>query len=130
MYMCVRGGRTGLNVRRRTPTGGAEMACRLSDEFFTHLKFELGELRFVVQKTEDMEDRVIDFEVLQKVLLEGIGAYDKLQANIVKAKDNLNKILTSKYVQATLLEMVEKNEIHKSLLALLDENIVSARRSN
>ncbi|KAJ0667042.1 hypothetical protein HanPI659440_Chr17g0673481 [Helianthus annuus] len=58
----------------------------LSDEFFTHLKFELGQLRFAAQKTEDMEDIVIDFEALQKVLLEGIGAYDKLQANIVKAE--------------------------------------------
>ncbi|MFS8012830.1 hypothetical protein Hanom_Chr14g01325581 [Helianthus anomalus] len=43
--------------------------------FFSHLKFELGELRFVVQKTEDMEERVIDFEALQKVLLGGIGYY-------------------------------------------------------
>ncbi|KAJ0667659.1 hypothetical protein HanPI659440_Chr17g0680231 [Helianthus annuus] len=108
----------------------ARMRPKLTDEFFTHLKFELGQLRFAVQKTEDMEDRVIELEALQKALLEGIGAYDKLQANIVKAKDNLNKIFTSKDVQATLLEMVEKNEINKSLLALLDENIVSARRSN
>ncbi|KAF5812287.1 hypothetical protein HanXRQr2_Chr04g0190881 [Helianthus annuus] len=120
MYMCVRGGRTGLNVRKRTPTtptgcgNGVQVrpfeviACvvfwmigalntvtmaMLSDDFFTHLKFELGELQFAVQKTEDMEDRVIDFEALQKVLLEGIGAYDKLQANIVKAKDKPKHII-------------------------------------
>nr|XP_043638935.1 uncharacterized protein LOC122610029 [Erigeron canadensis] len=108
----------------------ARMRLKLTDEFFTHLKFELGQLRFAVQKTEDMEDRVIELEALQKALLEGIAAYDKLQANIVKAKDNLNKIFTSKDVQATLLDMVEKNEINKSLLALLDENIASALRND
>ncbi|KAI3813025.1 hypothetical protein L1987_17738 [Smallanthus sonchifolius] len=108
----------------------ARMRPKLTDDFFAHLKFELGQLRFAVQKTEDMEDRVIELEALQKALLEGIEAYDKLQANIVKARDNLNKIFTSKDVKATLLEMVEKNEINKSLLALLDENIASARRSN
>ncbi|KAD3641218.1 hypothetical protein R6Q59_003839 [Mikania micrantha] len=108
----------------------ARMRPRLTDEFFAHLKFELGQLRFAVQKTEAMEDRVIELEALQKAILEGIDAYDKLQSNIVKAKDNLNKIFTSKDVQATLLEMVEKNEINRSLLALLDENIAGARRSN
>ncbi|GJZ75519.1 hypothetical protein Tco_0639984 [Tanacetum coccineum] len=88
----------------------ARMRYKLTDEFFNHLKFELGQLRFAVQKTE--------------------VAYDKLQANIVKARDNLNKIFTSKDVKATLLDMVEKNEINRPLLALLDENIASARRSN
>nr|GFB88065.1 hypothetical protein CTI12_AA067970 [Tanacetum cinerariifolium] len=43
-----------------------------------------------------MEERVIELEALQKALLQGIQAYDKLQANIVKARDNLNKIFTSK----------------------------------
>ncbi|GKA64547.1 RNA-directed DNA polymerase, eukaryota, reverse transcriptase zinc-binding domain protein, partial [Tanacetum coccineum] len=122
----------------------ARMRYKLTDEFFNHLKFELGQLRFAVQKTEfelgqlrfavqkteDMEERVIELEALQKALLEGIQAYDKLQANIVKARDNLNKIFTSKDVKATLLDMVEKNEINRPLLALLDENIASARRSN
>ncbi|GJR13520.1 pectinesterase inhibitor 9-like protein [Tanacetum coccineum] len=42
---------------------------RLTDEFFNHLKFELGQLRFVVQKTEGMEERVIELEAQQ---LEGI----------------------------------------------------------
>lgn len=108
----------------------ARMRYKLTDEFFTHLKFELGQLRFAVQKTDDMEERVIELEALQKALMEGIQAYDKLQANIVKARDNLNKIFTSKDVKATLLDMVEKNEINRPLLALLDENIASARRSN
>ncbi|XP_071693601.1 uncharacterized protein [Rutidosis leptorrhynchoides] len=108
----------------------ARMRLKLTDEFFNHLKSELGQLRFAVQKTEDMEDRVIELEALQKALVEGIQAYDKLQGNIVKAKENLNKIFTSKDVKATLMDMVEKNEINKSLLALLDENIASARSSN
>ncbi|XP_076922380.1 uncharacterized protein LOC143584159 [Bidens hawaiensis] len=108
----------------------ARMRPKLTDEFFNHLKFELGQIRFAVQKTQDMEDRIIELEALQKALLKGIEAYDKLQDNIVMAKDNLNKIFTSKDIKATLLDMVEKNEINKSLLALLDENIANARRSN
>ncbi|CAH1415635.1 uncharacterized protein LOC111877662 [Lactuca sativa] len=108
----------------------ARMRPRLNDEFFSYLKLELGQLRFAVSKTEDMEDRVIELEALQKALLEGIEAYDKLQRNIVKAKENLTKIFSSKDMKATLLDMVEKNEINKPLLALLDENIAGARKAN
>ncbi|PKI59518.1 hypothetical protein CRG98_020046 [Punica granatum] len=106
----------------------ARMRLRLNEEFFSHLKFELGQLRFAVNKTEDMEDRLIELEALHKALLEGTEAYDKLQTDLMKAKQSLTKILTSKNVKSTLLEMVEKNELNRSLLALLDENIVNAHR--
>lgn len=79
-----------------------------------------------------MEDRVLELEALQKALQEGTGlltstvvehkvqfeyfekvqnifancvsaeAYDKLQANIVKARERLTKILTSKDIKATV----------------------------
>lgn len=88
-------------------------------------------------------------------------AYDKLQADLLKANESLTKILTSKDVKATvstwrytrslhhsiycswivllksfycslvimqLLEMVERNELNRPLLTLLDENIVSAQQ--
>lgn len=108
----------------------ARLRPRLDDEFFSRVKFEIGQLRFAVAKTEEMEDRMIELEALQKALLEGIEAYDKLQANIVKARERLTKILTSKDIKATLLDMLERNELNKSLLTLLDENIASAHRSN
>ncbi|KAK7309031.1 hypothetical protein RJT34_05453 [Clitoria ternatea] len=108
----------------------ARMRPRLNEEFFSHLKFELGQLRFAVNKTQNTEDRLIELEALEKALQEGTGAYDKMQTELVKAKASLTKILTSKDVKATLLEMVESNEINRSLLALLDENIASAHSGN
>ncbi|KAK7252662.1 hypothetical protein RIF29_36773 [Crotalaria pallida] len=108
----------------------ARMRPRLNDEFYAQLKFELGQIRFAVTKTQEMEDRLIELEALEKALEEGKEAYDKMQAELVTAKASLTKILTSKDVKATLLEMVESNEINRSLLALLDENIASAQRGN
>ncbi|KAK9716437.1 hypothetical protein RND81_06G233300 [Saponaria officinalis] len=103
---------------------------RLDDEFFRDLKSELGLLRFAVTKTQEMEDRLIELEALQKALLEGTEAYDKMQNELVKAKQSLTKIFTSKDIKTTLLEMVELNELNRSLLTLLDENIASAHRCN
>lgn len=103
---------------------------RLNEEFFAHLKFELGQLRFAVNKTQDVEDRLIELEALEKAIQEGTEAYDKMQTELIKAKESLTTILTSKDVKATLLEMVERNELNRSLLALLDENITSAHQGN
>ncbi|KAI4327086.1 hypothetical protein L6164_019587 [Bauhinia variegata] len=108
----------------------SRMRPRLNEELFSHLKFELGKLRFAVSKTQDMEDRLIELEALQKALQEGTEAYDKMQAELIAAKASLTKLLTSKDVKATLLEMVERNEVNRSLLALLDENIANAHRGN
>ncbi|XAR70418.1 hypothetical protein NMG60_11027264 [Bertholletia excelsa] len=104
----------------------ARLRPRLDKEFFSHLQFELGQLRFAVSKTQDMEDRLIELEALQKALTEGTEAYDKMQGELIRAKESLTKILMSKDVKATLLEMVERNELNRSLLALLDENIANA----
>jgi hypothetical protein len=79
-----------------------------------------------------VEDRLIELEALQKALLEGTGmlhsklwcwvyaslhfsmnpqsfglifvteAYDKMQADLITAKENLTKILTSKDLKATV----------------------------
>ncbi|KAL9246800.1 hypothetical protein vseg_020292 [Gypsophila vaccaria] len=103
---------------------------RLDDEFFRDLKSELGLLRFAVTKTQEMEDRQIELEALQKALLEGIEAYDRMQGELVKSKQSLTKIFTSKDIKATLLEMLELNELNRNLLTLLDENIASAHRSD
>lgn len=82
--------------------------------------------------------------------------YDKMQSELVKAKESLTKIFTSKDVNKTvctllyifkrntlmknllyvivlttqLLDMVELNELNMSLVTLLDENIASANRSD
>lgn len=39
-------------------------------------------------------------------------------------------MLIKLYLVAQLLEMLERNELNKALLTLLDENIASAHRSN
>ncbi|XP_057977501.1 uncharacterized protein LOC131164377 [Malania oleifera] len=106
----------------------ARLRPRLNQEFFSHLQFELGQLRFAVSKTQDAEDRLIELEALKKALLEGTEAYDKMQADVIKAKQSLSTILTSKDAKATLLEMVERNELNRSLLTLLDENIANAQK--
>ncbi|CAK7355788.1 unnamed protein product [Dovyalis caffra] len=106
----------------------ARLRPRLNQKFFSQLQFELGQLRFAVSKTEEMEDRLIELEALQKALQEGTEAYDKMQGELVKAKKSLTKILTSTDIKATLLEMVEQNELNRSLLTLLDENIASANQ--
>ncbi|THU56731.1 hypothetical protein C4D60_Mb11t20290 [Musa balbisiana] len=136
---------------------------RLNKEFFDHLRVELGQLRFAVNRTTEMEDRLIELEAMQKVLQEGTGsfsfwhsgaqlaygikllcfqtdisflyivaseAYDKMQTDLVSAKQRLMKILQSKDRKSTLLEMVERNELSRSILALLDENIASAISNN
>ncbi|KAL3498688.1 hypothetical protein ACH5RR_041420 [Cinchona calisaya] len=108
----------------------ARLRPRLNEEFFSHLQLELGKLRFSVSKTQDMEDRQIELEALQQALKEGTEAYDKLQADLVIAKSSLAKILTSEDVKTTLLDMVEKNELNRSLLTLLDENIANAHSAN
>ncbi|KAL2472456.1 hypothetical protein Adt_40592 [Abeliophyllum distichum] len=108
----------------------ARLRPRLNEEFFSHLQGELGKLRFAVSKTEEMEDRLIELEALLKALQEGTEAYDKMQAEVVKARKNLMKILTSDNVKTTLLEMVEQNELNRSLLTLLDENIANAYQAN
>ncbi|MBA0740884.1 hypothetical protein Gogos_014068 [Gossypium gossypioides] len=89
----------------------ARLRHRLDKDFFSHLKFEIGQIRFAVSKTEDMEDRLIELEALQKALQEGTG---QLSFCIVMQ----------------LLEMVEGNELNRSLLTLLDENIANASMDN
>ncbi|MCL7035664.1 hypothetical protein MKW94_017139 [Papaver nudicaule] len=108
----------------------ARLRPRLNKEFFAHLKSELGQLRFAVSRTKGMDDRLVELEAMEKVLMEGAEAYDKLQADMITTKNSLGKILRSTDVKATLLEMVEANEINKSLLALLDENIATAHLSD
>ncbi|MQL89238.1 hypothetical protein Taro_021815, partial [Colocasia esculenta] len=137
----------------------ARLRPRLNKELFDHLQLELAQLRFAVNRTKEMEDRLIELDAMQKVLLEGTEAYDKMQEDLVLAKERLARILQSKDRKATvwlshifwlllllfylkmvslnmepcfsqLLEMVERNELRRSVLALLDENIASAIQNN
>ncbi|KAG6519418.1 hypothetical protein ZIOFF_022911 [Zingiber officinale] len=104
--------------------------ARLNKEFFDHLQTELGQLRFAINRTKEIEDRTIELEAMQKVLLEGTEAYDKMQMDFVSARERLMKILQAKDRKSAILELVEKNELNRSVLALLDENIASAQASN
>ncbi|KAJ0968698.1 hypothetical protein J5N97_021575 [Dioscorea zingiberensis] len=108
----------------------ARLRPRLNKDFFDHLRLELGQLRFAMSRTKEMEDRLIELEAMEKVLLEGTEAYDNMQEDLVSVKERLMKILQSKDRKSTLLDMVERNELSRSVLALLDENIASAVKSN
>lgn len=118
-------------------TSGEEMEfevarCRpkLTEEFFSFIKAEVGSLRFAVNQTVEIEDRIGELEVLQKVLREGTEAYDRLAGDLVSAKAKLSRILVAKDKKATLLEMAGENQLDISLLALLDENIATATKAN
>ncbi|GJN38377.1 hypothetical protein PR202_gb27413 [Eleusine coracana subsp. coracana] len=103
---------------------------RLNQGFFDHIMREIAQIKFAVTRTAEMEDRLIELEAMQKVLLEGVEAYDALQNDLVTAKERLMKILQSRDRKSTLLQMVERNELNMSILTLLDENIASAKTSN
>jgi len=103
---------------------------RLTEEFFSFLKAEIGSLRFAVNQTVEIEDRIGELEVLQKILREGIEAYDRLTTDLVDAKERLSRILSAKDKRATLLDMAGENQLDRPLLALLDENIATATRAN
>eukprot|EP00252_Welwitschia_mirabilis_P016837 TRINITY_DN3742_c0_g1_i1.p2 TRINITY_DN3742_c0_g1~~TRINITY_DN3742_c0_g1_i1.p2 ORF type:complete len:126 (-),score=28.69 TRINITY_DN3742_c0_g1_i1:576-953(-) len=100
---------------------------RLNQEFLEHLKKEIGTLRFAVNRTQEIDDRLIELEALYKILVEGIEAYDKMTSDLTQAKDRLANILSSKDKKATLLDMAARNELDRTLLALLDENIAVAQ---
>ncbi|KAG0619726.1 hypothetical protein M758_4G160100 [Ceratodon purpureus] len=104
--------------------------CRLTEDFFSFVKAEIGSLRFAVNQTVEVQDRIGELEVLQKVLQEGVGAYDALTTDLVDAKERLQRILVAKDKKAILLEMAGENQLDRPLLALLDENIVSATQAN
>ncbi|XP_024386124.1 uncharacterized protein [Physcomitrium patens] len=108
----------------------ARCRTRLTPEFFSFLKSEIGSLRFAVNKTVEVEDRIGELEVLQSVLQEGVEAYDKLATDLTGARERLSRILTAKDKRATLLEMAGENQLDRSLLALLDENIATASKAN
>lgn len=103
---------------------------RLNQEFLEYLKAEMATLRFALPRTKEMDDRLVELEALHKVLTEGIEAYDRMAVDLIGAKDRLARILASEDKKATLLEMVERNELDRSLLALLDENIAAAQAAN
>ncbi|XP_022759076.1 uncharacterized protein LOC111305628 isoform X2 [Durio zibethinus] len=97
----------------------ARLRQRLDEEFFSHLKFEIGQIRFAVSKTEDMEDRLIELEALQKALQEGTEAYDKMQADLIAAKKSLTNILTSKDIKATKQAVAFMEKVRAAVLKYL-----------
>jgi hypothetical protein len=107
-----------------------KLRVRLNQDFLEYLQAEMATLRFALSRTKEMDDRLVELEALHKVLTEGIEAYDRMAVDIIGAKDRLAKILASKDKKATLLEMVERNELDRSLLALLDENIAAAQAAS
>lgn len=108
----------------------ARLRPRLTKDFFESIQIEIAKQRFAVSRTKEIEDRLIELEAMQKVLLEGTEAYDSMVGDLVLAKERLKRILQSKDRNSTLLEMVERNELSRSVLALLDENIADALKND
>ncbi|XP_044406050.1 uncharacterized protein [Triticum aestivum] len=79
---------------------------RLNKAFFDHIQREIAQIKFAVTRTAANEDRLIELEAMQKVIGEGVEAYDKLQNDLVTAKERLTNILQSKDRKKTLLDMV------------------------
>ncbi|VAI42360.1 uncharacterized protein [Triticum aestivum] len=69
---------------------------RLNKAFFDHIQREIAQIKFAVTRTAANEDRLIELEAMQKVIGEGVEAYDKLQNDLVTAKERLTNILQSK----------------------------------
>eukprot|EP00271_Cylindrocystis_brebissonii_P005196 TRINITY_DN17154_c0_g1_i2.p1 TRINITY_DN17154_c0_g1~~TRINITY_DN17154_c0_g1_i2.p1 ORF type:complete len:292 (-),score=69.88 TRINITY_DN17154_c0_g1_i2:259-1134(-) len=106
--------------------------CRklLTDEFFDALRGEMGTIRFSTVQSEESQNRLAELEALEQVLKDGVEAYDRLTSNIVRRKDILQEIFTSRDKKATLLELSGKQLLDRPLLSLLDENIAAARAAD
>ncbi|KAJ1701773.1 hypothetical protein LUZ63_001552 [Rhynchospora breviuscula] len=89
----------------------ARLRPRLDKAFFDHIQREIAQIRFAVNKTQAMDDRLIELEAMQKVLLEGAEAYDKMQADMVSARENLMKILQSKDRKSTILKFEWRDQL-------------------
>ncbi|KAG5023046.1 hypothetical protein JHK82_018950 [Glycine max] len=89
-------------------------------------------LRDVLDTPQELIEYFLDTKAqetvhVEKTIQEGTEAYNKMRGELIKARASLTKILISKDVKGT---MVEENEINRSLLELLDENIASAQKGN
>ncbi|KAL2901801.1 Fibrinogen alpha chain [Bienertia sinuspersici] len=126
--------RQALRESRVIPDTEAELIEYFLDTEAQEIEFEVARLR----PRQDMEDRLIELEALQKALLEATGQpLIVIQKHMIKCRTSCKgkgksyQIFTSKdVIQLYLLDMVEKNELNRSLVTLLDENIASAHRGN
>lgn len=110
----------------------ARCRARLTPAFFAVLSSEKTNAKFSLlpSSSDSDSDRLIELEALEKVLLDGIAAYDRMAEEMVNAKEKLARILESREKKQTLLDMAAKNELDKSLLLLLDQNIAAAHSAN
>ncbi|MCD7459671.1 hypothetical protein HAX54_041588 [Datura stramonium] len=118
-----------LTLAQRLSLRLPRLRPRLNKEFFDHLQLELGRHTVSVNKTQEVEDRLIELEALQRALQEATEAYDKLQADLYQQKEELtSEILTSKDV-STVCDSFQILLLYPCW-RLLDENIATAHSVN
>lgn len=99
--------------------------CRpmLTKEFFADLDRRIGLERF---STMPDEERLAELTTLREYLNEGVEAVDKAAQSLAAPQERLKKLLEAKDKKAVLLEMAAANEVDRSLIDLLDQNIEGA----
>eukprot|EP00270_Netrium_digitus_P019850 TRINITY_DN794_c0_g1_i4.p1 TRINITY_DN794_c0_g1~~TRINITY_DN794_c0_g1_i4.p1 ORF type:complete len:279 (+),score=93.23 TRINITY_DN794_c0_g1_i4:108-944(+) len=105
----------------------ARCRSRLTPSFFLLMK-EVAEAGMGSSAGELQAAEAVE-KLLQKLQCE-VDALDETQAAMVEAKGRLSKILAAKDKKETILSMAASNELDRSLLLLLDENIAAAVAAN
>lgn len=98
----------------------------LTPEFFKHLDGLVGQERFAMKPDQE---RLAELETLREYLTQSSEAVDNMVQSTLSATDKLKLLLTSKDKKATILDMVEKNQIDQGLVDLLQQNINAAREA-
>lgn len=99
---------------------------RLTPEFFKYLDNIVGQERFSMKPDQE---RLAELETLRDYLKQGSEAVDTAVKQTLSATEKLKMLLTSKDKKATILEMVENNQIDQGLIDLLQQNIIAAREA-
>lgn len=99
--------------------------CRpmVTPDFFAYLDKRIGLERF---STVPDEERLSELETLRDYLKAAVEAVDTAAASLAAPQERLKKLLEAKDKKAVLLEMAAANEIDRSMIDLLDQNIEGA----
>eukprot|EP00892_Ulva_mutabilis_P008907 jgi/Ulvmu1/6389/UM003_0017.1 len=98
----------------------------LGTEFFAALDTRIGQERFL---PEPDEDTLAELEGLRLYVEQTLQAQTSVMKGVQSAKERLTKMLSSKDLKATILEMAGAGEIDVALLQLLQQNIDGAEAS-
>jgi hypothetical protein len=93
---------------------------KLNEEFFAYLKSEM-------ESAEVDAEQKGKIDALFTVTSNFVGFVDQTTKAMLEPKERMMKLLTAKDKKAMILEMVDKDELDKNLMALLMTNINTAK---